>query len=115
MSQLQQLFTQQGLDVEIIYSSNRDLDIIPRGGNKGHAVGFLREVWQISEVNTAVCGGSGNDISLFKYSTHRGIIVGNAQPELLLWHQLHQADYHYLAVAGYAAGIMEGLKYFRFM
>ncbi len=115
MPQLEQLLVGAGLDVEIIYSGNRDLDIIPKGANKGHAVRFLREVWQISETNTAVCGDSGNDISLFKYGQERGIIVGNAQPELRLWHELHQTDLHYLAVADYAAGIMEGLKYFRFV
>ena len=113
--QLEQLLAGAGLNVEIIYSGNRDLDIIPQGANKGHAVRFLREVWQISEVSTAVCGDSGNDISLFKYGQERGIIVGNAQPELRLWHELHQTDLHYLAVADYAAGIMEGLKYFKFM
>jgi sucrose-6-phosphatase len=112
---LQQQLEQQGQDVEIIYSGNKDLDIIPRGGSKGHAVRFLREVWQISESNTVVCGDSGNDISLFKYGTERGIIVGNAQPELRLWHELHPVDYHYLAVTDCAAGILEGLQYFRFV
>ncbi len=115
LPQLQQMLEQQGLDVEIIYSGNRDLDIIPSGGNKGKAVQFLREVWQISEIDTVVCGDSGNDISLFKYGAERGIIVGNAQPELRLWHELHPVDYHYFAVADCAAGILEGLQYFRFV
>ena len=115
ITQLEQLLKRAELDVEIIYSGSRDLDIVPQGANKGRAVEFMREIWQISAVNTAVCGDSGNDISLFKYGQERGIIVGNAQPELRLWHQLHQADYHYLAVADCAAGIMEGLKYFRFI
>jgi sucrose-6-phosphatase len=113
--QLQHAIEQQGLDVEIIYSGNRDLDIIPSGSNKGQAVQFLREIWQISEIKTVVCGDSGNDISLFKYGAELGIIVGNAQPELRLWHELHPVDRHYLAVADYAAGILEGLQYFRFV
>ncbi len=113
--QLQQMLEQQKLAVEIIYSGNRDLDIIPSGGNKGNAVQFLRSVWQIDEIDTVVCGDSGNDISLFKYGTERGIIVGNAQPELRLWHELHPVDYHYLAVADCAAGILEGLQYFSFV
>jgi sucrose-6-phosphatase len=113
--QLQELFTNQGLDVEIIYSGNRDLDILPRGGDKGTAVQFLRDRWQFDQANSVVCGDSGNDISLFKYGAERGIIVGNAQSELLLWHELHPVNYHYRAVADYAAGILEGLKYFRFV
>ena len=115
LAQLQQQLEQQGLDVEIIYSGNKDLDIIPHGGNKGNAVQFLREVWQVAAPNTVVCGDSGNDISLFKYGNERGIIVGNAQPELRLWHELHPVDHHYLAVNNCAAGILEGLQYFRFV
>jgi sucrose-6-phosphatase len=113
--QLQELLSQQGLDVEIIYSGNKDLDILPRGGDKGTAVQFLRDRWQIDPIQTVVCGDSGNDISLFKYGIERGIIVGNAQSELRLWHELHPVNYHYLAVADYAAGILEGLTYFRFL
>jgi sucrose-6-phosphatase len=113
--QLQQLMEQEGLDVELIYSGNKDLDIIPQGGNKGKAVQFLRLQWEIDPVNTVVCGDSGNDISLLQYDIERGIIVGNARSELRLWHQLNPADYHYLAVADCAAGILEGLKYFRFV
>ncbi|WP_310429821.1 sucrose-phosphate phosphatase [Chamaesiphon sp. VAR_48_metabat_135_sub] len=113
--QLQELLFQQGLDVEIIYSGSKDLDILPRGGDKGTAVQFLRDRWQIDPIETVVCGDSGNDISLFKYGTERGIVVGNAQSELRLWHELHPVNYHYLAVANYAAGILEGLKYFRFV
>jgi sucrose-6-phosphatase len=113
--QLQELLSSQGLDAEIIYSGNKDLDILPRGGDKGKAVQFLRERWQIDPIQTVVCGDSGNDISLFKYGTERGIIVGNAQSELRLWYELHPVDYHYLAVPECAGGILEGLKYFRFV
>jgi sucrose-6-phosphatase len=113
--QLQELLADRELDVEIIYSGNKDLDILPRGGDKGTAVQFLRDRWQIDPVQTVVCGDSGNDISLFKYGIERGIIVGNAHSELRLWYELHPVDYHYLAVADYAAGILEGLKYFQFV
>jgi sucrose-6-phosphatase len=115
LQQLQELLSQQGLEVEIIYSGNKDLDILPRSGDKGTAVQFLRDRWQIDPVQTVVCGDSGNDISLFKYGVERGIFVGNAQAELRLWHELHPVNYHYFAVAHYAAGILEGLKYFRFV
>jgi sucrose-6-phosphatase len=115
MLQLQELFQQQNLNVEIIYSGNKDLDILPRGGDKGAAVQFLRDRWQIDPTEAVVCGDSGNDISLFKYGMERGIMVGNAHSELLLWHELHPIEHHYLAMADYAAGILEGLKYFRFV
>ncbi|WP_310487344.1 sucrose-phosphate phosphatase [Chamaesiphon sp. VAR_69_metabat_338] len=113
--QLQELLLQQDLNAEIIYSGSRDLDILPSGGDKGQAVQFLRDRWQIDPLETVVCGDSGNDISLFKYGKERGIIVGNAQSELRLWYELHPVNYHYLAVAECAGGILEGLKYFRFV
>lgn len=113
--QLQQLLVDRNLDVEIIYSGNKDLDILPRNGDKGKAVQFLRDRWQIDPIETLVCGDSGNDISLFKYGKERGVIVGNAHSELRLWYELHPVDYHYLAAAEYAAGIIEGLNYFRFV
>ncbi len=115
LPQLQAMCNQQQLDVEIIYSGNKDLDILPSGGDKGMAMQFLRDRWQIDAAATVVCGDSGNDISLFKYGGERGIIVGNAGSELLLWHELHPIAHHYLAVAGYAEGILEGLQYFRFV
>lgn len=113
--QLQEMCNQQQLAVEIIYSGNKDLDILPSGGDKGAAVQFLRDRWQIDTAQSVVCGDSGNDISLFKYGGERGIIVGNAGAELLLWHELHPIAHHYLAVAGYAEGILEGLQYLCFV
>ncbi|WP_309743318.1 sucrose-phosphate phosphatase [Chamaesiphon sp. OTE_20_metabat_361] len=115
VQQIQELLAHSSLDAEVIYSGSRDLDILPSKGDKGTAVQFLRERWQIAPEQAVVCGDSGNDISLFKYGRERGIIVGNAQSELRLWHELHPIDYHYLAVAEYAAGISEGLKYFQFV
>jgi sucrose-6-phosphatase len=115
VQQLEELLAYNSLDVEVIYSGSKDLDILPRGGDKGTAVQFLRDRWQIDPEATVVCGDSGNDISLFKYGRERGIIVGNARSELRLWHELHPVNYHYLAVAECAAGMLEGLKYFQFV
>lgn len=76
---------------------------------------FLRQKWKFAAEQTVVCGDSGNDIALFAVGQERGIIVGNAHPELLQWYQQHPADYRYLAQNRCAAGIMEGLKYFGFL
>jgi sucrose-6-phosphatase len=132
--QLQDELSRQGLDAEIIFSGRssqkkiytgtrkNNLDIIPRGGDKGKAMQFLRKRWQIDPSKTIVCGDSGNDISLFKYDTERGVIVSNynkddrnADSELRLWHELNPMSYHYLAHADCAEGILEGLKYFGFL
>jgi sucrose-6-phosphatase len=106
---------QSGVNVKIVYSGSHDLDLLPKQGDKGLAVHFLREKWQVSPLRTVVCGDSGNDISLFSVGEERGIIVGNARIELRQWYDFNQTDYRYLAQNCYAAGILEGLKYFGFL
>lgn len=115
LPQLESELQNSGLDVKLIYSSGIDLDIVPRHSDKGQAVQFLRQKWKFVAEETVVCGDSGNDIALFAAGTERGIIVGNARPELLQWHNENPADYHYLAKHFCAGGILEGLKYFGFL
>ncbi|GCL38782.1 sucrose phosphatase [Sphaerospermopsis reniformis] len=103
------------LNIKLIYSSGIDLDILPLTSDKGQAMQFLRQKWQFAAEQTVVCGDSGNDIALFAVGEERGIIVGNARPELLQWHNQYPAEYRYLAQKHCAAGIMEGLKYFKFL
>jgi sucrose-6-phosphatase len=110
---LRQVLRQQSLAAEIIYSGHRDLDILPKASNKGAAVQFLQQQWSLA--NGVACGDSGNDISLFSYDLPYGILVGNAQPELLLWYELNATERHYLAHAHCARGILEGLQHFGFV
>ncbi len=115
LPQLKSSLQQQGLDTKLIYSAGADLDILPRHGDKGLAVQYLRQKWGIDAHQTVVCGDSGNDVALFSQTEERGIIVGNAKPELLQWHNDNPADYHYLAQAFCAGGILEGLNHFGFI
>lgn len=113
--QLEQLLRDRGLDVQIVYSSNKDLDILPRQGNKGAAVAFLQKQVGMAGDRTVVCGDSGNDLSMFQQTNAKGIIVGNARPELLDWHQSQSSVDTYLAKAHCANGILEGLHHFGFL
>lgn len=113
--QLESLLKSQGLDIKLIYSTGQDLDVLPRNSDKGLAVQFLREQWEIAPEQTVVCGDSGNDIALFAVGEKRGIIVGNASRELLEWYNKHSTDDCYLASAGCAGGILEGLHHFGFL
>lgn len=106
---------QRSLDVKLIYSTGQDLDILPRHGDKGLATQFLRQQWEFEPEQTIVCGDSGNDIALFSVGKERGIIVGNASSELLQWHNANPTEYHYLAKASCAGGILEGLNHFGFL
>ncbi|HEY9809518.1 MAG TPA: sucrose-phosphate phosphatase [Halomicronema sp.] len=115
LPKLEKNLQKQNLKIKLIYSSNKDLDIIPEQADKGQAMQYLRKKWQISSSQTVVCGDSGNDIAMFNTGTQKGIIVGNAQPELLNWHKTNPSPNHYLAKATCAGGILEGLKHFQFL
>lgn len=114
LPELESSLKQQGLAVKLIYSSDKDLDIVPQNADKGTAVTFLRQQWGIAGDRTVVCGDSGNDIALFQSGEERGIIVGNARPELLAWHKANPNPNRYLAIAHCAAGMLEGLEHFGF-
>jgi sucrose-6-phosphatase len=110
MSELSEALQSKGLSCQLIYSGGKDLDILPQGADKGKAMQFVQAQYEIADSHTVACGDSGNDIALF--GDNKGIIVGNAQPELLSWHTQNSAAHRYLATAHYAAGILEGLAHF---
>lgn len=104
---------QTNIPVQVIFSSGKDVDLLPRRSNKGNAARYLQKHLAMAAEKTLVCGDSGNDIGLFETKS-RGVIVRNAQPELLQWH-LHQGDpRHYLAQSSYAGAILEAIAYFNF-
>jgi len=111
---LQRALTDAGLAMQVVFSSNRDVDILSAKGDKGRAVLYLRKQLNMAAEKTLVCGDSGNDISLFKHS-QLGLIVANAQPELLGWHRNHGQSGHYLAAKPYAWGSLEGLHHFQLL
>jgi sucrose-6-phosphatase len=114
LPQLENLIKSKDLDVEVIYSDGKDLDILPRNANKGSAMSFLQQKWGIDSTRTVVCGDSGNDISLFSAGQEKGIIVGNVKHELLDWFKSNGSPHHYLATEFCAKGIIQGLDYFGF-
>lgn len=109
---LEAALVDQGLEIKIIYSGSQDLDILPRRSDKGLAVRHLQQKWGMDDQQTVVCGDSGNDIALFSVGQSRGVIVGNARPELRQWYEQNATDYRYFAQATCAGGILEGLKHF---
>ena len=114
IAQLKSALDRNGFKIKLIYSAGQDLDLLPRNGDKGLAVKFLRQKWNIAAEKTMVCGDSGNDISMFQ-GQEKGLIVGNAKPELIQWYEANKNDNLYLAQAICAGGILEGLKHFNFL
>ena len=114
LPQLKSALGDRGYSVKTIYSAGQDLDILPKNGDKGLAVKFLRQRWSIPAEQTIVCGDSGNDISLFQ-GHEKGLIVSNAKPELIQWYENNKNNNLYLAKSICAGGILEGLKHFSFL
>jgi sucrose-6F-phosphate phosphohydrolase len=106
LSDLQRTLVAACGDVTIVYSSNRDLDILPPRTNKGYAARFLARRWGVAPKNVIVAGDTGNDVAMFSHG-FRGIVVGNALPELKA---LRGPDVYH-ASACYAAGVLEGLQH----
>jgi sucrose-6F-phosphate phosphohydrolase len=114
INQLEKQLQQAGLAAQVVFSSGRDVDILPEASNKGNATTYLQQRLEIPWETTLVCGDSGNDISLFE-ARARGVIVGNAQPELLEWYRNFGQSHHYLAQRSCAGGILEAIEYFELL
>ncbi|BAZ46108.1 sucrose phosphatase [Chondrocystis sp. NIES-4102] len=114
ISELKSALSARGYNLKLIYSAGQDLDLLPENGDKGLAVQFLRQRWGVSPDQTIVCGDSGNDTSMFE-GQEKGLIVGNAKPELLEWYAKNKKDNIYLAQSACAGGILEGLRHFNFL
>lgn len=95
-----------GIKAKVIYSNNKNLDIIPVGADKGKAVDFLRRMLGFNVEQVVVAGDSANDREVFLYA-FKGIVVANADAHLKALSGPHISH----AQACYAAGVLEGLEH----
>lgn len=95
------------LSVNIVPSMGHIIDIIPGIAGKGLALCHIQQLYAIKKENTFVCGDSGNDLSMFLIG-FKGIVVGNARPELKEALKFKSRDV-YFSRSFYASGILEGL------
>ncbi|HXV99885.1 MAG TPA: HAD family hydrolase [Anaerolineae bacterium] len=95
-----------GQEAKVIYSSGKNLDIIPYVAGKGSAIACLGHRLGISPEQVVVAGYSGNDLEMF-VAPYKGIVVANATPEL----KRRQGAHIYHTQATHAAGVLEGLYF----
>lgn len=109
IQQLEDLLNAEGVTVNLVYSSARDLDVLPKMANKGNSLRWLIDELGIKAEEVVVAGDTGNDSAMFLIPGVRGIIVENAQPELFartLALPTYQAQEHF------ADGVLEGLQHY---
>jgi sucrose-6F-phosphate phosphohydrolase len=97
-----------GMHTRMVYSSQRDLDFLPAGCDKGTATAFLAEEWEFAPERVMACGDTANDCALFAQG-FLGIVVGNALEEL----KMLDAPQIYHATGHFAAGVLEGVMFWR--
>lgn len=108
LDRLAAALAEAGVDAQLVYSSRRDLDVLPRAGHKGNALRFLLDETGIAADQVLVAGDTGNDAAMFAVPGVRGILPGNALPEL----RAAARGEVYAAVADNADGVLEGLRHF---
>ena len=83
LEEIRQALADAGLEVHLIYSSHRDLDVVPLASTKGGTLTWLAGRLGIPLGEVLVAGDTGNDSSMFLLPGVHGIIPDNAMPELL--------------------------------
>jgi len=97
---------EQSINAELVYSSQRDLDVLPQGCNKGAAAEYIAHYMGFDPSDVIVCGDSANDISMFGYG-FSGVVVGNAHAEL----KALDAPSVYQSSKRHASGVLDGIEY----
>jgi sucrose-6F-phosphate phosphohydrolase len=98
------LLESNGILADVIYSSARDVDVVPRGVNKGSAAAYL--AGHLKAECVIACGDTGNDAALFCHG-FCGVIVGNALPEL----RVLCSEQVYLSPHAHAEGVLDGIRH----
>jgi mannosylfructose-6-phosphate phosphatase len=107
---IEAILSEAGLCVKLVYSSGRDLDVLPRNADKGSALVWLCRRLGIDLSEVLVAGDTNNDRSMFELPGVRGILVANAHEDLR--RIMHSNGQIYHARQQESLGVVEGLGFF---
>ncbi len=110
LERLQTHLRARSLHARLIRSQDRFLDVLPVRASKGLAIRHLAYRLGLPLERFLVAGDSGNDVEMLLGDT-LGVVVGNHKPELNV---LEGLDRVYFAREGFAGGIVEGIRHYRF-
>jgi sucrose-phosphate synthase len=99
------------IKVNIIFSHEELLDILPYRASKGKAIRYMSFRWNIPFEKILVAGDSGNDWGMLKGDL-LGVVVANHSSEL---EPLKGQNRIYFAKRKYAGGIIEGIGHYDFL
>lgn len=99
----------EGIPHKLIYSSGKDVDVLPPESGKGEALKYILETYGCEDANLLIAGDSGNDLEMLSLG-YPAVIVGNAQKELVTG--LRESNSVYRAKAACAGGILEAWEHF---
>lgn len=106
LMEIRQSLDESGFQTNLVYSSGRDLDVLPAHADKGQAARHVAETWDRAPCDVLTSGDSGNDAEMMNYD-FRGIVVANAKPEL---RAITGPNVHHSRLP-FAAGVLEGIRY----
>ncbi|MFJ5768436.1 HAD-IIB family hydrolase [Psychrobacillus sp. NPDC093180] len=106
--EFKQALCEENLPHKLIFSSNRDVDILPPNSGKGEALLYVLQNYFHKEVQVLVAGDSGNDVEMLSLG-YPSVIVGNAQRELI---DMTSHPLLYRASKHFAGGIHEAWLHF---
>jgi sucrose-phosphate synthase len=110
ISEIKAHLKQHQLQVQVIYSHQEFLDILPIRASKGDAVSYCASKWKFPMAQILVAGDSGNDEQML-LGNAKAVVVGNYSPEL---EKLRGQTGVYFANGLYAEGILEAIGHYRF-
>lgn len=109
IAELEAALRQKGISAQVIYSSARDLDVLPLKANKANAIRWLCDHLGVALDEIVVAGDTGNDSSMFLIDGARGIVPENAEPELV---EVLDAERVFRGEGYAAAGVIKGLEHY---
>ena len=108
VNKLQNALIVEKVPHKLIFSSNRDVDILPEQGGKGAALKYVLQTFASNEAQILIAGDSGNDMDMLTLG-YPSVSVGNAQPELV---KMNDHPLLFRSTKNYAEGILEAWLHF---
>jgi len=109
IEEIERKFLDKEMHINVVYSQDKYLDILPKFANKSNALQWLIRKLELKTQQVLVAGDSGNDSAMFDLKDVQGIVVSNAHEELYTYTK-HKKVYH--TEQEKSDGVIEGLVYF---